>query len=221
MIDLYYWTTPNGHKMTMFFEETQIPYRMHAVNLQNNDQSAAAFLKISPNGKIPAIIDHDPLCGGGSVTLFESGAILQYLAEKSELLIPADLRQRLEVLQWLYWQVSGFSPMAGQQGFFRRAADQVPFAIDRFTQETTRLYGVLNRRLGDRAYLAGDFFSIADISAYPWAAPYDMLHQNIDSLPHVERWLDLVSARPATQRAYAIAKEINPSAPVPPLPRKR
>jgi GST-like protein len=221
MIDLYYWTTPNGHKMTMFFEETQIPYRLHGIDLQKNEQKTPDFLQISPNGKIPAIIDHDPPGGGGAVTLFESGAILQYLAEKSQQLMPALLRQRLEVLQWLYWQVSGFSPMAGQQGFFRRAAEQVPFAIDRFTQETTRLYGVLNQRLADRAYLAGETFSIADISAYPWAAPYDMLHQNIDSLPHVERWLDRISVRPATQRAYAIAKEVNPSAPMPPAPRRR
>jgi GSH-dependent disulfide-bond oxidoreductase len=221
MLDLYYWTTPNGHKITMFLEETQLPYRMHAINLQKSEQSTAEFLKISPNGKMPAIIDHDPLGGGGDITLFESGAILQYLAEKSEQLLPAELPQRFEVLQWLYWQVSGFSPMAGQQVFFRRAAEQVPFAIDRFTQETTRLYGVLNRRLADRAYLAGETFSIADISAYPWAAPYEMLHQNIDSLPHVERWLDLIARRPATQRAYAIAKEINPSAPTPPAPRKR
>jgi len=220
MIDLYYWTTPNGHKMTMFFEETQIPYRMHTVNLQKNEQSSPEFLRLSPNGKMPAIIDHDPLGGGGPVTLFESGAILQYLAEKSEQLLPENLRQRLEVLQWLYWQVSGFSPTAGQQGYFRRATEQVPFAIDRFTQETTRLYGVLDRRLADREYVAGDTFSIADISAYPWAAPYEMLHQDIDKLPHVERWLDRVSARPATQRAYSIAKQVNPNAPMPPGPRK-
>ena len=221
MIDLYYWTTPNGHKMAMFFEETQIPYRMHAVNLQKNEQSTPEFLKISPNGKIPAIIDENPLDGGKPVTLFESGAILQYLAEKTEQLMPNDLRQRVEVLQWLYWQVSGFSPTAGQQGFFRRAAEQIPLAIDRFTHETTRLYGVLNQRLADRPYLAGETFTIADISAYPWAAPYDMLHQTIDDFPHVERWLDLIATRPATQRAYAMAKTINPSAPMPPAPRGR
>jgi GSH-dependent disulfide-bond oxidoreductase len=221
VIDLYYWTTPNGHKMAMFLEETQLPYRMHPVNLQNKEQSATDFLKISPNGKIPAIVDQTPVDGGEPLSLFESGAILQYLAEKSEQLMPIDLRQRLEVLQWLYWQVSGFSPMAGQQGFFRRAAEQIPMAIDRFTKETSRLYGVLNQRLADRPYLAGETFSIADISAYPWAAPYDMLHQNIDDFPHVERWLDLISARPAAQRAYALAKEINPAAPMPPASRGR
>jgi GSH-dependent disulfide-bond oxidoreductase len=138
---------------------------MHAVDLRKKAQSAPEFLKVSPNGKMPAIIDHDPAGAGSAITLFESGAILQYRAEKSRQLMPPDLRQRLEVLQWLFWQVFGFSPMAGQQGFFRRAAEQVPFAIDRFTEETTRLYGVLNRRLADHLYLGGETYSIADISA--------------------------------------------------------
>ncbi len=220
MIDLYYWTTPNGHKITMCLEETQLPYRMNPINLQKHEQSTPQYLKISPNGKIPGIVDHEPKDGREALTLFESGAILEYLADKSGQLLPRDLKPRFEVLQWLFWQVSGFSPMAGQQGFFRRAAEKVPFAIERFTQETTRLYGVLNQRLADRPFLAGDAYSIADISAYPWAAPYEMLHQDIDKLPHVRRWLDRIAERPATQRAYAIAKEINPEAPMPPGSRK-
>lgn len=221
MIDLYYWTTPNGHKMTIFLEETKLPYRMNPINLQKNEQSTPEYLRISPNGKIPAIIDHEPAGGGGALTLFESGAILQYLAGKTGQLLPTELRTQVEVIQWLFWQVSGFAPMAGQQGFFRRAAEQIPLAIDRFTNETRRLYAVLNQRLADRPFLAGEAFSIADISAYPWAAPYDMLHQNIDELPHVERWLDRIAERPATQRAFAIAREINPGAPMPPAPRKK
>lgn len=220
MIDLFYWTTPNGHKMTMFFEETAIPYRLLPVNLQKNEQSQPEYRKISPNGKIPAISDHEPRGGGAPISMFESGAILLYLAEKSGQLLPQELRGRFQVLEWLFWQVSGLSPMAGQQGFFRRAVEQVPFAIERFTKEIARLNGVLNQRLADRAFLGGDTYSIADISAYPWVAPYDMLHQDLDQFPHVERWLNSIALRPATLRAYAIAREINPDAPMPPPPRR-
>jgi GST-like protein len=218
MIDLYYWTTPNGHKMTMFFEESGLQHRLIPVNLQKNEQASPAYLKISPNGKMPAIVDHDPPGGGDPVSLFESGAILLYLAEKSGQLIPAQIRGRLEVLKWLFWQVAGLGPMAGQQGFFRRAKQQIPFAIDRFTKETTRLNHVLDEHLADRPFLAGDSYTIADISAYPWVAPYDMLHQDLKQLPHVRRWLNAIARRPATERAYAIAREINPSAPQPPPP---
>jgi GST-like protein len=220
LIDLYYWTTPNGYKTTMFLEETNLAYRLKPINLQKKEQSTPAYLKISPNGKIPAIIDHEPPDGAQSITVFESGAILQYLAGKTGQLLPAELKPRFEVLEWLFWQVSGFSPTAGQQGFFHRAAERIPFVIDHFSKETKRLYGVLNRRLADQPFLGGETFSIADISAYPWAAPYTMLHQDIDELLHVERWLDSIARRPATQRAYAIAREINPEAPMPPPPRK-
>ena len=220
MIDLHYWTTPNGHKITILLEEIGLPYRIVPVNISKNEQFEPDFLKIAPNNRIPAIIDHEPADGGAPITLFESGAILLYLAAKAGQLLPNDQRGRLEVDQWLFWQVGGLGPMAGQQNYFRRAApEQIPFAIERYTVETARLYGVLNRRLADRPYLAGGTYSVADIATYPWAAAYNILNQNIDGLPHVERWLDAIAARPATQRAYDIAKKMNPNAPQPPAPR--
>jgi GST-like protein len=219
MIDVYYWTTPNGHKMAMFFEETGLEHRFIPVNLQKNEQSEPAYLKIAPNGKIPAIIDLDPAGGGEPVPLFESGAILLYLAEKSGMILPKNTLARAKALQWLFWQVSGLSPMAGQQVFFRRTSQQIPFAIDRYTKETTRLFSVLNGALADGKFLAGEEYSIADISAYPWVAPYNLLNQDMDQFPHLERWLDEIAARPATKRAYQVAQEINPDVPLPPAPR--
>ncbi|MDE1995183.1 MAG: glutathione S-transferase N-terminal domain-containing protein [Rhizobiaceae bacterium] len=220
MIDYHYWTTPNGHKIAIFLEESGLPYQVSQINLTKNEQFSEDFLRIAPNNKIPAIVDHDPTGGGAPISIFESGAILVYLADKIGRFIPADARGRVEVMQWLFWQVGGLGPMAGQQVFFRRgASEQIPLAIDRFTKETARLYGVLNKRLADRPFLAGEDYTIADISAYPWVAPYTLLSQEIDDYPHVERWLDTIAARPATQRAYALAKEVNPNAPQPPAPR--
>jgi GST-like protein len=222
MIDLHYWTTPNGHKIAIFLEEAELSYRIVPINLARDEQFGEAFLRISPNGKIPAIVDQAPKDGGAPVALFESGSILTYLAEKTERFLPSDERGRFDVMQWLFWQVGGLGPMAGQLNFFRRAAqEKTPFAIERYAKETARLFGVLNRRLADCAFLAGDAYSIADMAAYPWTAPYDLLQQNIDDYPNVRRWLDVVGARPAVRKAYAIAKELNPNAPQPPTPDDR
>src|ERR1700743_3381824 len=213
MIDYHYWTTPNGHKVAIFLEESGLPYQITQINLSKNEQFAEDFLRIAPNNKIPAIVDRDPEGGGEPISIFESGAILIYLADKAGRFLPKDLRTRVEVMQWLFWQVGGLGPMAGQQVFFRRgASEQIPLAIDRFTNETARLYGVMNKRLADRPFLAGDEYTIADVSAYPWVAPSTLLSQEIDTFPHVERWLDAIAGRPAVQRAYALAKEINPNA---------
>jgi GST-like protein len=215
MIDLHYWTTPNGHKITMFLEETGLPYRIVPVNLQKDEQFKEEFLRIAPNNKVPAIVDHDPAGGGGAVSLFESGAILQYLAEKSGRLMPRDLGPRMEVLQWLFWQVAGLGPMAGQLIFFKRSSEKHPFGIERYTKETARLYKVLDARLEGRDFVAGDAYSIADIAAYSWSAPYHLFEMDLDLYPNVERWLEAIASRPATQRAYAIAKDMNPDAPQP------
>ncbi len=221
MIDLHYWTTPNGHKITMFLEETGLEYALKPVNLQNDEQLTQQFLEIAPNNKIPAIVDHHPLGGGAPISVFESGAILQYLAEKTGALLPLEARARTQVLQWLYWQVGGVGPMAGQLVFFSRNPEKIQFAIDRFSKETTRLYRVLNTRLQDRAYLVEDTYTIADIASYPWVAHYNLLGQNIDDFPNVERWLDRIAARSSTQRAYDLVKAINSGAPGRPAPRAK
>jgi GST-like protein len=215
MIDLHYWTTPNGHKITMFLEETRLPYRIVPVNLQKDEQFQENFLRIAPNNKMPAIVDREPAGGGAPISLFESGAILQYLAEKSGQLMPPDLRQRMDVLQWLFWQVAGLGPMAGQLIFFLRSAEKHPFGIDRYTNEVMRLYKVLDKRLAGRDFIAGEAYSIADIAAYSWAAPYSLFGMDLELFPNVERWLEAIASRPATERAYAIAKEMNPNAPQP------
>jgi GSH-dependent disulfide-bond oxidoreductase len=215
MIDLHYWTTPNGHKVTMFLEETGLPYNIVPVNLVQNDQFKPEFLEIAPNNKIPAIVDYEPVGGGSPISIFESGAILLYLAEKTGHLLPKDIRRRTEALQWLFWQVAGLGPMPGQLIFFLRNNERFPFAIDRYRAETARLFGVLNKRLEDREWLAGDAYSIADIAAYGWSAPYSLFGLDVDEYPALERWLEAVASRPATERAYAIAKEMNPNAPQP------
>ena len=215
MIDVHYWTTPNGHKITMFLEETGLPYRIVPVNLQKDEQFKEAFLQIAPNNKMPAIVDHDPLDGGDSIGLFESGAILLYLAEKTGKLIPGDLRERMDATQWLFWQVAGLGPMAGQLIFFLRSSEKIPFAVDRYTKETARLFGVLNKRLENREWLAGNAYSVADIAAYSWAASYSLFGLQLDIYPALERWLEAVASRPATERAYAIARDLNPQAPQP------
>lgn len=215
MIDLYYWTTPNGHKITMFLEESGLPYRLVTVNLPKNEQFAPDFLKIAPNNKMPAIVDHDPIGGGEPISIFESGAILQYLAEKTGKLMPQDIRGRMEVTQWLFWQVANLGPMPGQLIFFLRNTEKHAFGIERYTKETERLFGVLNLRLEGKTWLAGGSYSIADIAAYAWAAPYNLFGLDLDVYPNVERWLEAIASRPATERAYAIAKEMNPNAPQP------
>jgi GST-like protein len=203
MIDLYHWPTPNGHKITIFLEEAGVPYRIHPVDIRKGDQFKPDFLKISPNNRMPAIVDHAPAGGGEPISLFESGAILLYLAEKTGKFIPPDVRGRAEVLQWLFWQVGGLGPMAGQNGHFANyAAEKIPYAIDRYVKETNRLYGVMNKRLADRPYLAGDY-SIADMAAYPWVVPHERHGQNLADFPHLTRWFEAIKARPAVQKVYA------------------
>src|SRR6516165_4673108 len=209
MIDLYYWTTPNGHKVTMFLEETGLPYKIVPVNIGGGDQFKPDFLAISPNNRMPAIVDHEPQDGGAPISVFESGAILLYLAEKTGEFIPAGLRGRAEVLQWLFWQMGGLGPMAGQNHHFSvYAPEKLPYAIDRYVNETNRLYGVLNKRLSDRPFVAGDY-SIADMAAYPWIVPHERQGQKLEDFPHLKRWFEAIRQRPAVQRAYARAKEIN------------
>jgi len=205
MIDLYYWPTPNGHKVAMFLEETAMPYRLLPVNIRKGEQFKPDFLAISPNNRMPAIVDHNPLAGGAPISVFESGAILLYLAEKSELFLPLDIRGRTQALQWLFWQVAGLGPMAGQNHHFSRyAPEKIPYAIARYVQETHRLYGVLNKQLSDREFIAGSY-SIADMAAYPWVVPHESQGQNMNDFPHVKRWFDVIKARPATVRAYELA----------------
>jgi GST-like protein len=210
MIDLYYWTTPNGHKITMFLEEAGLPYRIHPVNIGKGEQFDPAFLKISPNNRIPAIVDHAPKDGRATIAMFESGAILLYLADKIGRFIPSDFRARLDCIQWLFWQMANLGPMAGQNHHFGLyAPEKIPYAIDRYVRETGRLYAVLNKRLADREFIVGEY-TIADIASYPWIRP-ERQQQNIDDFPHLKRWLEAIKARPATARAYAKAKEINPA----------
>jgi GST-like protein len=213
MIDLYYWTTPNGHKITIFLEETGLTYTIKPINIGKGAQFAPEFLAIAPNNRIPAIVDHQPADGGGPLSIFESGAILQYLAEKTGRLLPADLRGRVEVTQWLFWQMGGLGPMLGQNHHFRNyAGDKIPYAIERYVKETERLYGVLDERLADREFIAGDY-SIADIAAYPWIVPYERQGQDLGDFPNIKRWFETIQRRDAVQRAYALAKTINPDPP--------
>jgi GST-like protein len=209
MIDLYYWTTPNGHKVTMFLEEAALPYRIVPVNISKGDQFKPEFLAISPNNRIPAIVDYKPKDGGKPIAVFESGAILLYLAEKTGMFLEGASRRKIEVLEWLFWQMGGLGPMAGQNHHFSQyAPEKLPYAIDRYVKETNRLYGVLNKRLADRAFLAGEY-SIADMACYPWIVPWKRQGQNLDDFPHVKRWFEAIRLRPATVRAYQKADEIN------------
>jgi GST-like protein len=206
MIDLYHWPTPNGHKITIFLEEAGLAYRIHPVNIGKGDQFRPEFLAISPNNRMPAIVDQAPADGGKPVSLFESGAILLYLAEKTGLFIPQDLRGRAEVLQWLFWQVGGLGPMSGQNGHFSfYAPEKIPYAIERYVKETNRLYGVMDGRLADRPYLAGDY-SIADMASYPWVVPHERYGQNLSDFPNLKRWFEAIKARPAVAKVYASVK---------------
>lgn len=209
MIDLYYWTTPNGHKVTIFLEETGLDYRIFPVHIGKGDQFKPEFLQIAPNNRIPAIVDQAPADGGEPLALFESGAILEYLADKSGQYLPSSGRQRYEVLQWLYWQMGGVGPMAGQNHHFNRyAPEPIPYAIERYVKETARLYGVLNKQLAQRDYVAGDY-SIADMAIFPWAKLWEGQKQNIEDFPHMAKWLARMEARPAVQRAYQLVESIN------------
>jgi len=202
MIDLYFAATPNGLKIKLFLEETGLAYRAIPVDIGKGEQFEPAFLAISPNNKIPAIVDNEPRDRGEPLCVFESGAILIYLAQKSGRLLPADERGRMEVLQWLFWQTSGLGPMAGQNGHFNfYAPEKIPYAIDRYTRETHRLYGVLNKRLQGREYIAGEY-SIADIASYPWIVPYRGHGQDLADFPNLQRWFEAIGARPATIRTY-------------------
>ena len=202
MIDLYYWPTPNGHKVTLFLEEMDMPYTIVPVNIGKGEQFKPEFLAISPNNRMPAIVDHTPMERGAPISVFESGAILLYLAEKSEHFIPNESRGRVEVLQWLFWQVGGLGPMLGQNHHFTRyAPEKIPYAIDRYVKETNRLYGVLNKRLADREFIAGPY-SIADMACYPWIVSYELQGQKLEDFSHVQRWFEAIRARPATVRAY-------------------
>jgi GSH-dependent disulfide-bond oxidoreductase len=203
MIELYYWGTPNGLKIRLFLEESGLPHRIIPVDIGKGEQFRPEFLAISPNNRIPAIIDREPAGGGAPLSLFESGAILLYLAEKTGRFLPRDLRGRAQVLQWLFWQVGGLGPMAGQNGHFTRyAPEKIPYAIERYTKETNRLYGVLDRQLAHSEYLAGDY-SIADMACYPWIVPHEAHGQRLEDFPQLKRWFDTIHARPATQRTYA------------------
>lgn len=209
MIDLYYWTTPNGHKITIFLEESGLPYRIISVNIGKGEQFAPEFLRIAPNNRIPAIVDHKPAGGGAPISIFESGAILLYLAEKTGKFISTEIHNRFDTLQWLFWQVAGLGPMAGQNHHFSAyAAQKIPYAIERYVKETSRLYGVLNKRLADRDFIAGEY-SIADMACYPWIVLHERQQQNLEDFPHLKRWFLAIQSRPAVQRAYTKAAEIN------------
>ncbi|MDY7531388.1 glutathione S-transferase N-terminal domain-containing protein [Pseudomonas sp. Bout1] len=211
MIDLYYWTTPNGHKVSLFLEEAGLPYEVHPINIGQGDQFKPDFLKIAPNNRIPAIVDQNPTDGGAPISLFESGAILLYLAEKTGQFIPKDLRGRQEALQWLFWQMGGLGPMAGQNHHFSQfAPEKIPYAIKRYVDETARLYGVLDRRLADRTFVAGEEYSIADMAIYPWIVSHKWQSQKLEDFPHVERWFNHIKQRPATVRAYELVQKVNP-----------
>ena len=213
MIDLYYWPTPNGHKITIFLEEASVPYTIKPVNISKGDQFHPAFLKIAPNNRMPAIIDSAPADGGDPISIFESGAILEYLAEKYGQFLPAPLRSRFEVLQWLYWQMAGLGPMAGQNHHFSAyAPEKIEYAIRRYVNETARLYGVLNKQLADREFIAGEY-SIADMACYPWIVPHDRQGQNLDDFSNLKRWFQAINDRPAVIRAYQIGSQVSADQP--------
>ena len=208
MIKLYYWTTPNGHKITLCLEEMGLPYEVIPVNIGKGDQFQPEFLRFSPNNKIPAIIDTDPEDGGEPVPVFESGAILAYLADKTGQFYGESPRQRLGVMQWLFWQMGGLGPMAGQNHHFNvYAPEPVPYAIERYVKETARLYAVMDRQLADQPFLAGNY-SIADMASYPWVVSHERQKQDLNDFPNVKRWFVTLSERPAAKRAYALADQI-------------
>jgi GST-like protein len=207
MIELFYCPTPNGHKITLFLEETGLPYRLHLVDITKGEQFAPEFLAISPNNRIPAIVDHAPADAGAPISVFESGAILLYLADKTARFVPADARARTLCNQWLFWQVGNLGPVAGENHHFSAyAPEQLAYAIGRFVRETSRLYGVLDERLRGRDFICGEDYTIADMACYPWIVPHKRQQQKLDDFPQLQRWFAAIRARPATQRAYALAE---------------
>lgn len=213
MIDLYYWTTPNGHKISIMLEEVKLAYRVKPINIGRGEQFDPEFLTIAPNNRIPAIVDHAPKDGGQPLALFESGAILEYLADKSGKFLPAEGRERYVVLQWLYWQMGGLGPMAGQNHHFTQYAPQkVEYAVERYVRETNRLYSVLDQRFSQQSYVGGDTYSIADMAIYPWIVPWEKQRQTLEEFPDLERWFHAVAQRPAVRKAYALIEDVNPQA---------
>ena len=209
MIDLYYWTTPNGHKITMFLEEAGVAYTIRPVNIGKGEQFKPDFLAIAPNNRIPAMVDHAPAGGGAPISVFESGAMLLYLAEKTGQFLSGDPRERALALEWLFWQVGGLGPMAGQNHHFSGyAAEKIPYAIDRYVNETNRLYGVLDKQLDGRDFITGAY-SIADMASYPWIVPHERQGQKLEDFPNLKRWFEAIKARPATVRAYEKAAALN------------
>jgi GST-like protein len=205
-IELYYWPTPNGWKITIMLEELGVPYEVKYVNINKGEQFEPSFLKIAPNNRMPAIVDPEGP-GGKPISIFESGAILQYLGRKFGKFYPADERQRVQVEEWLFWQVGGLGPMAGQAHHFRQyAPEKLPYAVDRYTNEVNRLYGVMNKRLADREFLAGEY-SIADMAAIGWVRSHKNQGQDLDDFPNLKRWFDAILARPAVERALVVGQE--------------
>ena len=209
MIHLHYWPTPNGHKITIFLEEAGLKYDVTPVNIGRGDQLKSAFLAISPNNRIPAIIDDSPDDGGEPLSVFESGAILQYLAQKSGLFLSSEPRARIMALEWLYWQVGGLGPMLGQnQHFAKYAPEKIPYAIERYVNETRRLYKVLNTHLDGRTFITGQDYSIADMAAYPWIVHHEEYGIKLADFPHIKSWFETIRERPAIQRAYKVAQKV-------------
>jgi GST-like protein len=206
-IDVHYWPTPNGWKVTIMLEELGVPYNVIPVNIGKGEQFTPDFLKISPNNRMPAIVDHEPLGGGAPLAIFESGAILEYLAEKYGKFMPKDTRGKYDVLQWLYWQMANLGPNSGQANHFRNyAADKIAYGITRYTNEVNRLYGVMNIQLADHEFLAGNY-SIADMASWPWIVPYERMGQDLNEFPHLKRWYDTMGARPAVIKGKAVGQE--------------
>ena len=213
MIDLYYWPTPNGWKISIMLEECGLPYELVPVNIGAGDQFKPEFLKISPNNRMPAIVDHEPPEGGAPVSVFESGAILQYLAEKAGKFLPKELHARYDVLQWLYWQMGGLGPMAGQAGHFNiyapqfAPAEQLVYGQKRYSNEVNRLYGVLDKRLADRPFVANDY-SIADMAIWPWVVSYKNFGQTLEDFPNLKRWFAEIGKRPAVVKGQAVGADL-------------
>ena len=212
MIDVYFWTTPNGYKVTIMLEEIGFPYKAIPVNIGAGDQFKPEFLKISPNNKIPAIVDHGGP-GGKPLSIFESGAILMYLAEKSGKLMPSDTRRRYSVIEWLMFQMASVGPMLGQAHHFRGyAPEQLPYAIDRYTNEARRIYNVIDKRLAEVPYLAGEY-SIADIATFPWLIPHKRQGQDLEDFPNLKRWYEAINNQPAVKRGLAVLAELRQQRP--------
>ena len=212
MYDLYYWTTPNGHKVTMFFEEAGVDYKVIPINIGKGEQFTTDFLKISPNNRIPALVDHEPGLGKEKLSLFESGAMLLYLAEKHGAFIPSEIKGRSNVLQWLFWQMANLGPMAGQNHHFVTYLDEeIPYATKRYVGEVSRLYAILDNQLADNEFICGQDYSIADMASYPWVVPHKRQRQQLEEFENLSRWFEQVRNRPATARAYEVANQVNPN----------